>query len=76
MTVLGAQMVIARYAANLPSGYVKAVRNGGLARLRDLDQLLDDPHRPAVALPTDREESFGPTKLPVYEIYALGGRGS
>ena len=67
------EVVIVRYADDVPADYLPGLRDGMLTRLRDLDLLPHHPTRPAVALPTNAVDDRSNGKLPVYEVRALGG---
>lgn len=67
------EVVIVRYADDLPADYLPGLRDGMLTRLRDLDLLSHHPTRPAVALPTNAIDDRSDGRVPAYEVRAFGG---
>jgi hypothetical protein len=65
-------VVMVRYAKDMPANYLPGLRDGMLARLRDLDLLPHHPTRPAVALPTNSVDHRSNGMVPVYEVLTLG----
>jgi hypothetical protein len=67
-------LVILRFTADMPAGYLPGLRDGMLVHFQDLELLSLHPTRPVSALPTGRRERVGEESFEVFEVSPLGLR--